>query len=162
MLKNLHLKKRWHSATYENDKRIKSTFTYNDSETMDYWYAVEEEQICCRVPMIQNFPEEATTDVFILSAHFNNILWKGKIEVNTTYRYVEYNLESELLTVLLYPDRMEWMKSVHYHDSIDIIWAFRKLIEEQEPPAFIIAELIQKRQAENEQEKDGATSDDSA
>lgn len=158
-LKRIHIQKNWCSGFYENDKRIKSSFNYSDSEVIDYWYAVEEDQLACRVLMIQEFPEEFTSDVFILSAHFNNILWRGKIEVNIKHRYVEYNLKSELLTVLMYPGRMEWMTSDHYHASLDIIWAFRKLIAEQEPPAFIIAELMQKRQAENERDNNDQSSD---
>jgi len=36
----------------------------------------------------------------------------------------------------------------HYKTSKDIYWAFQKLVEENEAPAIIIADLLRKREEE--------------
>lgn len=100
----------------------------------------------CRVKILEEFPTELTTDLFILAAHFNNVLNNGVVVVNVHSEYVEYHQKKDLLVPLLYTGEVYGQLMQHHTTSKEIYAAFQRLIIEQEAPAIIIADLLKKKQ----------------
>jgi len=88
--------------------------------------------------------------LFILAAHFNNLLNNGTVKVNTEDLFVEYMVKRDVLIPLLYPEEIHHQIVRHHYTSNDIYWAFKKLVEENEAPAIIIADLFRKKENEKQ------------
>ena len=91
---------------------------------------------------IKEFDQDLTTDIFILATHLNNLLNSGTVLINAEQNYVEYVLKTDLLIPLLYKGEIENKITRHYSTTININKAFQRLINEQEVPAIIIADLL--------------------
>jgi len=107
---------------------------------------VDEGYYHCRVRIIEDFPVEITTELFVLTTHFNNLLNYGVVMVNVENRYIEYQLKSDFTVHVIFPGEIHDQLIRHYKISKDIFWAFNKLIEESEEPAIIIADLLKRRE----------------
>jgi len=105
--------------------------------------------------MFNDFPIELTTEFFILAAHFNNLLNNGvvRVRVSTERRYVDYCDRRDILMPLLYIGELYGQLVRHYQTSKDVFWAFQKLVEENEAPAIIIADLLRKIEEEKKVEE---------
>jgi len=66
---------------------------------------------------------------------------------------VEFEMKRDLLIPFLEPEELHIQISMHYDVSIDIHLAFQRLLEEQEAPAIIIADLIASRADKNKPEE---------
>ena len=96
-LKKLHADADWKHGVYEKDKYIETIFELGKEQAGDFYYMIYEGNLHCRVKILENYPTELTTDLFILAAHFNNILNNGVVIVNVQGCYVEYHQKRDLL-----------------------------------------------------------------
>ena len=109
----------------------------------------------CRVKILEDYPNDLTTDLFILAAHFNNLLNNGVVIVNVQNHFVEYHQKRDLLIPLLYTNETYGQLMRHYNTSKDVYSAFQRLIIEQEAPAIIIADLLKENERKNDEETRG-------
>lgn len=145
-LKKLHADAGWNSGIYENDKYIRTVFEISNEQGGVFYYSIYGGYFHCRVKILEDFPVDLTTDLFILSAHFNNLLNEGKVIVNVNSQYVEFHLKSDLLVPLLYTSEIYSQLNLHCNTAKDIYSAFQRLVNEQEAPAIIIADLLKQNE----------------
>ena len=108
----------------------------------------------CSARILDKFSDELTTDLFILSAHFNNLLNNGVVTVNVDDQYVEYYQKRDSLVPLLYKGELLTQINRHYVTAIDIYLAFQWLVDEGEAPAIIIADLMRNKDKAEEEEEE--------
>ena len=147
-LKRYHAQAEYSSGIFEKEKTIESNFGISKDTSATYYFQVDDGFFYCRVKVLQDFPSEFTPDVFILASHFNNLLNNGVVKVNTESRYVEYQVKRDILAPLLFTDEIHTQAFGHYRISKDVYGAFKRLIEEQESPAIIIADLLRSKDNE--------------
>jgi len=150
-LKKLSAEMEWRCGIYEKEKYIETGFEIGNDKTARFLYLINNKDFICIVNILENFPVELTTDLFILAAHFNNLLNEGVVIIHTENQCVEYHLKNDILVHLLYSGEIYGVITYHYNASKEIYWAFQRLIEENEAPAIIIADLLKKMEAEEEQ-----------
>jgi hypothetical protein len=141
-MKRFHSVKEWKSGIFENDRMIESWFAIDNKKNLQFNYFLYEGTVNFICKVLEDFPPELTTDIFVLAAHLNNHVGMGIITVFAGERYVVYRQQRELLIPLLYPGDIYQQTIRHYEISIDINAAFNRLVEEQEAPAIIIADLL--------------------
>lgn len=141
-LKKLHAAAEWKSGVYEKEKYIETIFEISNKKGGAFFYMIYDGSFHCRVKILEDYPTELTTDLFILAAHFNNLLNNGVVIVNVNGHYIEYHQKSDLLIPLLYPSEIHGQLIRHHNTSKDIYSAFQRLVIEQEAPAIIIADLL--------------------
>lgn len=152
-LKRLHADAEWKHGIYENEKYIETIFELGKGKVSSFYYMIYDGSFHCRVKILEGYPIELSTDLFILAAHFNNLLNNGVVIVNVQDHYVEYHQKRELLIPLLYKSETYGQLMGHYNTSKDIYYAFQRLITEQEAPAIIIADVLNKNEGrDNETE----------
>jgi len=147
-LKELQTKSNWNFGIFEKDRTIETRFEIAPDTGNTFYYMLYNNNFHCRVKIIEDFPLEQTTEVFILASHFNNLLTNGVVVVNVDSQYVEYHSKCNILIPLLFPDELDNQLVRHYNTSKDIFWAFQKLVLENEIPALIIADLLKKNDEE--------------
>jgi len=152
-LKKLHADAGWKYGVYEKEKYVNARFEISEGKGGHFYYMIYDRCFHCRVQFLEDYPIELTTDLFILAAHFNNVLNNGVVIVNTDSQYVEYHQKRELLIPLLYTDELTNQVDRHFGTSKDIYTAFQRLVTEQEAPAIIIADLLKERDVKNDETK---------
>ena len=152
-LKKLHADAEWKYGVYERDKYIETVFEISKEQGGIFYYMIYDGCFHCRVKILEDYPTELTTDLFILAAHFNNLLNNGVVIVNVNGHYVEYHQKRDLLIPLLYNSEIHGQLNRHYNTSKDIYSAFQRLVIEQEAPAIIIADLLKDNEAKDEETK---------
>ena len=145
-MKKLHAGTDWRSGIYEKLRYIETIFTMAESEYATFYYMIYDGRYHCRVKVLENFPEELATDVFILASHMNNVLNNGVVTVNAQDRYVEYHQKRDFIIPLIYTDDIYDQLIRHYKTSKDMHKAFMRLVIEQEAPAIIIADLLKRNE----------------
>jgi hypothetical protein len=150
-LKKLHADADWKHGVYEKEKYIETIFELGKEQGGAFYYMIYDGSFHCRVKILENYPTELTTDLFILAAHFNNLLNNGVVMVNVQSCYVEYHQKRDLLIPLLYTSETYGQLMRHYNTSKDIYYAFQRLVIEQEAPAIIIADLIKENNAKDKE-----------
>jgi hypothetical protein len=150
-LKKLHADADWKHGVYEKEKYIETIFELGKEQGGAFYYMIYDGSFHCRVKILEDYPIELTTDLFILAAHFNNLLNNGVVIVNVQSRYVEYHQKRDLLIPLLYTSETYGQLMRHYNTSNDIYAAFQRLIIEQEAPAIIIADLLKENEANDKE-----------
>jgi hypothetical protein len=150
-LKKLHSKNEWRHGIYEKEKCVETIFEINEGHICTFYYFISDKSFHCRVKILQNYPIELTSDLFILSTHFNNLLNNGVVTINVDHQFVEYHQKRDLLIPVLYTGEIEMQLISHFHTSKDIFKAFQRLIVEQEAPAIIIADLMKEYNKEDEE-----------
>ncbi|MBL0310578.1 MAG: hypothetical protein IPP77_13160 [Bacteroidetes bacterium] len=141
-LKKLHSAAEWKSGVYEKEKYIETIFEISNEKAGTFYYMIYEGSFHCRVKIVEGFPNDLTTDLFILSSHFNNLLNNGVVVINVNSQYVEYHQKRDLRIPLLYSEEIYRQLDRHFNTSKDIYSAFQRLVIEQEAPAIIIADLL--------------------
>jgi hypothetical protein len=152
-LKKLHADAEWKYGVYERDKYIETVFEISKEQGGIFYYMIYDGCFHCRFKILEDYPTELTTDLFILAAHFNNLLNNGVVIVNVNGHYVEYHQKRDLLIPLLYNSEIHGQLNRHYKTSKDIYYAFQRLVIEQEAPAIIIADLLKDNDAKDEETK---------
>jgi hypothetical protein len=148
-LLELHKEAQWKYGIYETEKYIETVFEIAPDVVRDYYYMIYSDHFHCRVKITENFDWESTTDLFVLAAHFNNLLNTGTVIINVESKYVEYHVKSDLIIHLIYTGELYNVLRRHFNISKDVYWAFNKLLNEQEEPAIIIADLIKMNDEKN-------------
>ena len=148
-LKKVHAENDWKSGIYEKEKFIETFFKTDNTKSFAFSYFIFDSGFHCMSKVIENFPTEITTDLFILASHFNNILNNGVVKVNVNNQCVEYHINSDLLINLLYPGEINRQIERHFSTSKDVFYAFQRLIVKQEAPAIIIADLLKSKEVNN-------------
>lgn len=81
-LKSLHTNADWRHGIYEKEKFIETVFELGKDQGTSFYYLIYDGSYHCRVKILEDYPTELTTDLFILAAHFNNLLNNGVVIVN--------------------------------------------------------------------------------
>ncbi|MBT3612342.1 MAG: hypothetical protein HN522_05325 [Flavobacteriales bacterium] len=145
-LKKLHSDAEWKSGIYEKEKYIETIFEISNGKAGTFYYMIYDDSFHCRVKILEEFPSDLTTDLFILASHFNNLLNNGVVVINVNNLYVEYHQKRNLLIPLLYNGEIYDQLNRHFNTSKDIYSAFQRLVLEQEAPAIIIADLLKENE----------------
>lgn len=151
-LKHFHKKEQWRSAIVEKEKCIETKFEIEEGISMTFFYLLYDSHLQCMVRLIENFPEEYTTEFFIMATHFNNLLTVGQVSVNPNRLSVEFVIQNHILLPLLYTEEIKRMHLLHFTLAKDIYWAYQRILKEDEAPAIIIADLLKKYNEQNEKE----------
>jgi len=154
-LKKFFAKFNWKYGIYEQDKCIEVWFYSQYDKSIRYRYGIYDKCFYSQANVWENFPIELTSDVFILAQHFNNLLSNGRMTVDIESRSVSYLLKDNILLPYLYKAIIEIRIDSHVNTAQEINWAFQKLVEENEAPAIIIADLLKKKSEEEKQSKAG-------
>jgi len=147
-LKKFHAGTDWKSGVYERERYIETIFGLSEERYDTFYYMIYDGRYHCRVKVLENYPEDLATEVFILASHMNNVLNNGVVIVNVNSGYVEFHQKRDLLVPLIYTDDIHYQLLGHYNTSKDMYMAFRRLVIEQEAPAIIIADLLKKNEDE--------------
>ena len=141
-LKRLHQDAEWHSGIYENEVYLETKFKLSEDRGGQFFYSTTEDEFICKVSVVEDFPSDLTTDIFVLASHFNNLLKNGVVSVHVQNRLIMYEIKSKLVVPLLYTGEIHHQILTHYNTAKDVHWAFEKLIQEGEYPAIIISDLL--------------------
>ncbi|MEY2792489.1 MAG: hypothetical protein RJA76_481 [Bacteroidota bacterium] len=147
-LLNLHKLNHWSHSVFETEKQIESVFAINKTNTKIFLYAIFKDQLLFKVVLIENFPIEHTTNLFILATHFNNNFHFGRVVVNTKNRTVEFISLVDLDIYSLLPEKISNDLSLHFGYSCDVYWGFNKYLETKDEPALIFADFLIWRESE--------------
>lgn len=137
--------KQWKYGVFENERYIEATFNISEEFSVNFIYTISDTQFRCFVKLNDDFPTDLIPDMFILASHFNNIFNLGRIVVNPSSHFVIYEIRTDILPLLLYPEDIEYLITLHYTSAKDVFKSFQKLFIENEPPALIIADLLKER-----------------
>ena len=137
----------WRVGTFEKERFVEVPFQLVEGHVVPFYYAVEENALSLQVNALESIPTDLISDAFILSAHLNNVLTSGKVMVDAENAAVLYRFQLELLIPFLFPEEIEVNIARHFNASKDIHGAFRRLVEERESPAIIIADLLRQIEA---------------
>ena len=148
-LKKLHADSDWKSGVHEKEKYIETFFQIGDERVERFFYMIYDGYFDCRVKILDRFPVDITSDIFILATHFNNLISNGEVIINVNNNYVEFRQKREWLIPLLYTHEIYNQLNNHFTMSIDIFSAFQRLVDAQEAPAIIIADLLKEKEKEN-------------
>lgn len=151
-LKSIHKNVDWKYGVFENEKYIETCFEIAPGVLRNYYYMIYDGYFHCRVKILDDYPADRTTDLFILATHFNNLLNQGTVAINVKGGYVEYQIKTELILHIIYPGELRAQIMRHYNVSKDIFWAFNKLMIDYEEPAIIIADLLKMKDEESSKE----------
>ena len=153
-LVKLHKKEGWHFGQYDKEKFIETTFFFEDANIhRKFRYEVTQRKLIFKTELVPDFNVESTHDVMILASHFNSLLNFGVVRVDTTNRQVHYEYSNDLWLYFLYPGEILNEITRHYQITLDCFWAFTQLMESNDDPVFIIAELLKRQEEENKEQK---------
>ena len=153
-LKRVYIDSNLKHGVYEKEKYIEALFEIQKGHGAAFYYMVYENYFHCRVKVLEDFPEELTTDIFVLATHFNNLLNHGAVTVNVDDRFVAYHIKQHQLISLLHGAEMWQQINLHQDTAFDIFKAFQRLVCEQEAPAIIIADLLKQHQKGEQRNED--------
>jgi hypothetical protein len=141
-LTRLHRNRNWRFGVFESENYVEAIFHISEDTDEFYRYLLYDQQLHFDVRVLHSFPPEITTDLFVLAAHFNNLLTFGKVVVDVNRNNVAFNFNNELQLYSVFPEKIELDLSRHYQISKDVYWAFQKFVSEREEPVIIIGELL--------------------
>ena len=153
-LEKLFTIEKWRFSICKSEKTIEAYWENADGKMERFVYCIEDRNFKCRVKVLDNFPIELATEIFILATHFNNLIRRGIVQVNTNEGYVEYCIDREIFIPLLYNEEIYPQMMIHYSTSKEIFLGYQRLVEENEAPAIIIADLLKKYEEEENEEKE--------
>ena len=152
-LKKLHTDGDWPFGTYEKERFIEVSFEISDETHKTFSYNVNDGYCNCSVKILESFPPEVTSELFILATHFNNLLSYGVVTINVGDQYVDYSIKREILIPLLYSAEIHRQLVLHFNMAKDVFWAFQKLVVENEAPVIIIADLLRMNEEKEKKEE---------
>ena len=139
----------WRYGQFENEKYIECSFKVDDTNFVDFNYAVNSGKLVFRSTILSRFDEEATNDILVLASHFNGLLNFGSVKVSVKYNYVEFVYSRDLLTYSLFPGEINSDTDAHFDLTKDCFWTFNNLIESGEDPVFVFSELLKRNDEES-------------
>ena len=144
-----HKNSGWRYGQFDNDKHIECGFKMDDTNFLDFNYAVNSGRLTFRSTILHRFNEEITNDILVLASHFNGLLNFGTVKVSVKYNYVEFIYSGDLLTYSLFPGEISSDTDTHFQLTKDCFWSFTNLIETGEDPVFVFSELLRRKEEEN-------------
>ena len=144
-----HKSSGWRYGQFENEKYIECSFKVDDTNCVDFNYAVNSGKLVFRSTILSRFDEEATNDILVLASHFNGLLNFGSVKVSVKYNYVEFVYSRDLLTYSLFPGEINSDTDAHFDLTKDCFWTFNNLIESGEDPVFVFSELLKKKEVQD-------------
>ena len=150
-LKKSFKEQKFDHGVYEDRKEIEAHFNIRENQIKSFWYWVskQDNQLFATTDILKQYPEESTTDIFILTSHLNSIIKDGKIIVNPETSNVTLLSKISLIDCIYDSMFISYFICRHFEYSKDINWAFKQLIQEHEEPVFIIGELIKSKEKNN-------------
>lgn len=146
-LKKLHEENEWRYGCYETDRYVETSFEIENQQVVPFFYIVSDGCFQCRVKILESFSIDDTTNIFILASHFNNILRRGKVLINVDAGFVEYQQKIDVILPFIYTGELYAEILRHHRTAKDAYRAFQRLINENEEPAIIIADLLRDNDA---------------
>ena len=138
----VHKESNWRFGIYESENYVETTFAISEEMQTTYRYLIYEQNLHFDVRVLDSFPTDLTTDLFVLASHFNNLLMFGKVVVDVNRCNVLFSYQNEISFYSVFPEKIDHHISRHFHISRDVYWAFQKYITEREEPVIIIGELL--------------------
>ena len=138
----------WNFGQFDVDKHIECSFKVDESNIVNFNYAISNEKLNFRATILQYFDEERTNDILVLASHFNGLLNFGAVKVSLKYNYVEFIYTRDLLIYSLYPGEINSDTETHFDLTSDCFWTFTNLIETGDDPVFVFSELLRKKEEE--------------
>jgi len=149
-LKQYHKVQGYNSGVFEQEKTIESVFRISDTKSLKFTYYVQSGKLHYTSLILDKYDPDIASEVFILATHFNNIFSDGSVVVYPNHLCVQFQMKMSYIGNIVYPADKHLYTKRHYDSTIDVFWAFNKLIEEREDPAIIIADLLRKKKELNE------------
>jgi hypothetical protein len=149
-LKEYHKVQGYNSGVFEQEKTIESVFSISDTKSLKFTYYTQRGTLHFSSLILGQYDPDIASEVFILATHFNNILTKGCVVVYPDHMCVQFIMKTSYISNIVYPADKHHYTKRHYDSTIDIFWAFNKLIEQGEDPAIIIADLLREKNELNE------------
>jgi len=149
-LKEYHKIQEYNSGVFEKEKTIESEFPILEEKFLKFTYFTQNGKLHFTSLILNKYDPDIASEVFILATHFNNILNEGSVIVNPIHLCVQFVLKTSYIANIVYPADKHRYTKMHYDSSIDVFWAFVKLVTEKEDPAIIIADLLRKKKELNE------------
>lgn len=143
-----HKSSGWNFGQFDNDTHIECGFKVNDTNYVDFNYAVSSGMLTFRSIILQRFDEEITNDILVLASHFNGLLRFGVVKVSVKCNYVEFIYSRDLLTYSLFPGEIDSDTDTHYKLTEDCLWSFTNLIETGDDPVFVFSEFLRRKEEE--------------
>ena len=134
--------KKYRFGAFEREKTCEVQLEIIESYFKTYYYSIDENELHLRVQLVEEYPVEQATDIFVLASHLNNILRVGKVKINVKYNYVEYHISKNNLLFLLDEKELVAFISSHYSVSQTLFFAYYQLINQGIPPVEIISDLL--------------------
>jgi hypothetical protein len=140
--------KKYRFGAFEREKTCEVQLEIIESYFKTYYYSIDENELHLRVQLLEEYPVEQATDIFVLASHLNNILRVGKVKINVKYNYVEYHISKNNLLFLLEEKELVAFISSHYSVSQTLFFAYYQLINQGIPPVEIISEIMKANEDE--------------
>ena len=134
--------KKYRFGAFEREKTCEVQLEIIESYFKTNYYSIDENELHLRVQLVEEYPVEQATDIFVLASHLNNILRVGKVKINVKYNYVEYHISKNNLLFLLDEKQLVAFISSHYSVSQTLFFAYYQLINQGIPPVEIISDLL--------------------
>jgi len=143
--------------TFESDKYIEAFYSIDDNNRIFKRFHIhvdkENDLFKSIVFISEGYDDEKSRQVLILAAHFNSLMRRGVVRVNTNLCTVSMEFGENILLPFMFSGRIHSMIGSHYEMSIDVVWAFNRLFLFDEDPVYIIVDLqkkIDKRVKDNQ------------
>lgn len=149
-LNRLHKENNWRCGVFETEQFVDTFFQIAENQDATYRYKIDKGELHFNVGVLYAFQTESTTDLFVLAAHFNNLLNFGKVMVDVHQQNVYFSYQNELSLYAVYPEKMSHHISRHFQISALVYEAFHRYLMEREDPAVIIGELLNKQEKREE------------
>ena len=134
--------KKYRFGAFESEKTCEVQLEILENYFKTYYYSIDENELHLRVQIVEEYPIEQATEIFVLASHLNNILRVGKVKINVKYNYVEYHISKNNLLFLLDEKQLVAFISSHYSVSQTLFFAYYQLINQGIPPVEIISDLL--------------------
>jgi len=145
-LKEYHKIQEYNSGVFEKEKTIESEFPILEEKFLKFTYFTQNGKLHFTSLILNKYDPDIASEVFILATHFNNILNEGSVIVHPNHLCVQFVLKTSYIANIVYPADKHRYTKMHYDSSIDVFWAFVKLVTEKEDPAIIIADLMRMKE----------------
>lgn len=147
-LKKYHKENGVNYGTYEKEKYIETSFSLdNDNKIVKrYHYFIDEKNDFLKsiIYISEGFDSDKVKDILILASHFNSLISKGLIRVDTEKGTISMEYRISLLIPYIYEPEIHFQCLEHFNHSKDIVWAFNRLLIFDEDPVFIMVDLMKR------------------
>ena len=147
-LKNYHKKNGFNYTSSEKDKYIETIFSIDNENNIvkRYHYLIDEKNDFLKsvIYISEGFDSNKSKDVLILASHFNSLMSKGLVRVNTQKGLISMEYRISLIVPYLCENEIHFQCLEHFNQSKDIVWAFNRLLVFDEDPVFIMVDLTKK------------------